>query len=162
MPERYRPPLAATVQEPSKAEAETPKKIRGRPFQPGNPGRPPGSKNRTTRLLEQLVAGEAEKVTRKFIDLALAGNVRCIQLYLDRLLPRRNGRPVDFSLPAVNNIHDVVTAMGAITTGVNDGSLTAEEAGQLVNFLNGYTKVLETHDLTARLETLESQMKKHP
>ena len=79
---------------------------------------------------------------------------------LDRLLPRRTGRPVDFSLPAVNNIHDVVTAMAAITTGVNDGSLTAEEAGQLVNFLNGYTKVLETHDLTARLETLESQMKK--
>ena len=157
MTERYRPPLAAAV---SKAEAETPKKIRGRPFRPGNPGRPPGSKNRTTRLLEQLVAGEAEKVAQKAVELALAGNVRCIQMCLDRLLPRRTGRPVDFSLPAVNNIHDVVTAMAAITTGVNDGSLTAEEAGQLVNFLNGYTKVLETHDLTARLETLKSQMKK--
>ena len=162
MTERYRPHLAATVQEPSKAEAETPKKIRGRPFQPGNPGRPPGSKNRTTQLVEQLVAGEAEKVARKFIDLALAGNVRCMQLCLDRLLPRRNGRPVDFSLPAVNDVHDVVTAMAAITTGVNNGSLTAEEAGQLVHVLEGYAKVLETYDLATRLETLESQMKKRP
>jgi hypothetical protein len=160
MTERYRPRLAATVQEPRKAEA--PKKIRGRPFQPGNPGRPPGSKNRTTRLLEQLVAGEAEKVTRKFIDLALAGNVRCIQLYLDRLLPRRNGRPVDFSLPAVNDVNDVVTAMAAITTGVNSGSLTAEEAAQLVHVLEGYAKVRETYDLTSRIEALESQMRKRP
>jgi hypothetical protein len=158
MTERYRQPLAV---EPSKSEAET-TKIRGRPFQVGNPGRPPGSKNRTTLLVEELVAGEAEKVTRKVIDLALEGNVRCMQLCLDRLLPRRNGRPVDFELPAVKNIHDVVTAMAAITTGVNDGSLTAEEAGQLVNFLNGYAKILETHDLTARLETLESQMKERP
>ena len=162
MIERYRPPLAATVQEPRKAEAETPKKIRGRPFQPGNPGRPPGSKNRTTLLLEQLVAGEAEKVTQKFIDLALAGNVRCIQLYLDRLLPRRTGRPLDFTLPAVNDMHDIVTAMAAITTGVNNGSLTVEEAGQLVHILEGYAKVLETHDLATRLETLELQMKKRP
>jgi hypothetical protein len=108
------------------------------------------------------VAGEAEKVTRKFIDLALAGNVRCIQLYLDRLWPRRNGRPVDISLPAVNDMHDVVTAMAAIITGVNNGSLTVEEAGQLVHIVEGYAKVLDTHDLAARLETLESQMKKRP
>jgi hypothetical protein len=139
MTERYRP-LAATVQEPRKAEAETPKRFAVGLFRPGNPGRPPGSKNRTTQLVEQLLAGEAEKVTRKFIDLALAGNVRC-QLCLDRLLPRRNGRPVDFSLPAVNDVHDVVTAMAAITTGVNNGSLTAEEAGQLVHILNAMQKL---------------------
>ena len=75
-------------------------------------------------------------------------------------MPRRNGRPVDFSLPAINNTHDVVAAMAAITTGVNDGSLTAEEAGQLVNFLTGYVKILETHDIAARLEALEARVNK--
>src|SRR6516225_5337941 len=40
-------------------------KVRGRPFQPGNPGRPPGSKNKTTRLVEQLVEGDAEKLSEK-------------------------------------------------------------------------------------------------
>ena len=161
MVDRYRP-LAATVREPGKAGTGILKRVRGRPFQPGNPGRPRGSKNRTTQLVEQLLAGEAEKVARKFIDLALAGNVRCMQLCLDRLLPRRNGRPVDFSLPAVNDVHDVVTAMAAITTGVNNGSLTAEEAGQLVHVLEGYAKVFMTYDFATRLETLKSQMKKRP
>ena len=75
-------------------------------------------------------------------------------------MPRRNGRPVDFTLPAVTNTHDVVAAMAAITTGVNEGSLTAEEAGQLMNFLSGYVKILETHDLAARLEALEARVNK--
>jgi hypothetical protein len=161
MVDRYRPRLASTLQAHSKAGTEAPKKVRGRPFPPGNPGRPRGSKNRTTRLLEQLLDGQAEKVTEKFVELALAGNVKCIELCMDRLLPRRNGRPVDFTLPTVNNINDVVTAMAAITSGVNDGSLTAEEAGQLVNFLNGYAKILDVHNLATRLETLEQRMEKN-
>src|SRR5262245_45313465 len=77
----------AEVLQPSDAEA-APKKIRGRPFQRGNPGRPRGSKNRTTRLLEELVAGEAEKLAQKAVELALAGNVKCLHFCLDRLLPR--------------------------------------------------------------------------
>ena len=162
MTERYRTRFAATVQEPSKAEAERPKKIRGRPFKPGNSGRPRGSKNKTTRVVEQLLADDAEKVIRKFIEMALAGDRRCMHLYVDRLLPRRNGRPVDIELPAITNMHDVVTAMAAITTGVNDGSLTAEEASQLVHTYEGYAKFFEIHDLVARVENLESQTKKHP
>jgi hypothetical protein len=154
--ERYR----ADLEPDETPEEQTVKKVRGRPFQPGNPGRPVGAKNKTTRLLEQLVGNEAEKLVRKGIDRALGGDGRCLQLFLDRLLPRRNGRPVDFTLPAVTNMRDVVAAMAAITNAVNDGSLTAEEAGQLVKFLDGYTKVLGVHDHAARLEALELQMKK--
>jgi hypothetical protein len=54
-------------------------KVRGRPFKLGNPGRPPGSKNKTTRVVEQLVDNQAEKLTRKLVELALAGDVRCLQ-----------------------------------------------------------------------------------
>jgi hypothetical protein len=135
------------------------KKIRGRPFQPGNPGRPRGSKNKTTRLLEELLGDEAEKLTRKAVELALGGNVRCLQFCIDRILPKRNGRPIEFPLPEVNNINDVVKAMAAITTGVNTGSLTAEEAGQLVNVLDAYVKILETRDYATRIEALESRTK---
>src|SRR5262245_58725518 len=141
------------------AEA-APKKIRGRPFQRGNSGRPRGSKNRTTRLLEELVAGDGEKLAQKAVELALAGNVKCLQLCLDRLMPRRVGRPVDFTLPAVNNAHDIVVAMAAVTTAVSDGSLTAEEAGQLVHILNGYAKAVETYGFATRIAALESQIKK--
>jgi hypothetical protein len=95
-------------------------------------------------LLEELVAGEGEKLAQKAVELALAGNVKCLQFCLDRLMPRRAGRPLDCSLPAVNDAHDVVVAMAAITTAVNDGSLTAEEAGQLVHILNGFKSSRDT------------------
>jgi Family of unknown function (DUF5681) len=147
------------VPQPSQAEA-APKEIRGRPFQRGNPGRPRGSKNRTTRLLEELVAGEGEKLAQKTVELALGGNVKCLQMCLDRLMPRRAGRPLDFTLPAVNDARDIVAAMAAITTAVNDGRLTAEEAGQLVHILNGYAKALETYDHASRIAALESHIKK--
>jgi len=146
------------VRQPS--NPEVPKKIRGRPFQRGNPGRPGGSKNRTTRLLEELVAGEGKKLTRKVVELALAGNVKCLEWCLDRLMPRRNGRPIDFTLPAVNGADDVVVAMTAITTAVNDGSLSTEEAGQLVHILNGCAKAFEIYGFATRIATLESQLKR--
>ena len=147
----------SNVPEPS--NTEVPKKPRGRPFQRGNPGRPRGSKNRTTRLLEQLMAREGDKLTRKAVDLALDGNVKCIEMCLDRLIPRRIGRPVNFTLPAVNGAKDVVVAMAAITNAVNDGSLTTEEAGQMVHILNGYLKALETYGFATRIGALESQIK---
>jgi hypothetical protein len=60
----------------------------------------------------------------------------------------------------IDDPRDVVAAMAAIATGVNDGNLTAEEAGPLVPVLEGHAKVLTMHDLAAWLEHLESKMKK--
>ena len=139
-------------------EPVAPKKIRGRPFRPGNSGRPPGARNKTTRLVEQLLDGEAETLTRTLIALALKGNVRCLHDCLERLAPRRNGRPVDFQLPAIKQTQDIVAAMAAITTAVNNGNLTAEEAGHLVHLLEVHAKVIETYDLAVRLDRLETQM----
>jgi hypothetical protein len=40
----------------------------------GNPsGRPPGSRNHATLLIESMLEGEAEQLTRKVIDLPWAG-----------------------------------------------------------------------------------------
>ena len=50
--------------------------------------------------------------------------------------------------------------MATITTALNNGDITAEEAGQLVNVLNAYVNVLEKYDLATRLAALESEMKK--
>jgi hypothetical protein len=148
-------PDRSVQQNVSKATPAT----RGRPFQPGNPGRPPGAKNRTTRLVEQLVGDEAERLTRKLIELALAGDVRCLQYCLDRLMPQRSGRPVDLQLPAIENVNDVAPALAAVATAVNDGILTAEDAAHLVCLIERYAKAYETHNLAARLDALESQMK---
>ncbi len=143
-----------------KADEQATKKVRGRPFQPGNPGRPPGAKNRLTQMIEQLLAEKTQPLTQKLIEIGLDGDARTIRYCLDRVSPRRYGRPVDFKLPPINDVRDVVAAMAAITTGVNDGNLTPEEADHLVHVLEVYTKAFETHDLAARLENLESRVKK--
>ena len=93
------------------------------------------------------------------IELAEAGNVRCLEYCLERLLPKRSGRPLDLKLPAIGGVRDVLAAMAAVTTALNDGDVTAEEATHLVRWFEGYAKIIEAHDLEARIEALKSQMK---
>ena len=80
-------------------------KQRGRPFAPGmsgNPaGRPKGARNRATVAAEALLEGEAEALTRKAVELALAGDVTALRLCLERVVPPRKDRAVAFDLPAV-------------------------------------------------------------
>ena len=61
----------------------------------GNPaGRLRGTKNRATKAAEELLEGEAEALTRKAVELALAGDTVALRLCLERLLPPRKSRRV--------------------------------------------------------------------
>ncbi len=72
------------------AEITAPKQ-RGRPFAPGqsgNPnGRPKGARGKATMIAEALLDGEAEKLTRKAIEMAMAGSEPCLRLCMERILP---------------------------------------------------------------------------
>src|SRR5262249_49446834 len=65
---------------------------RGRPFKPGNAGRPKGARNRTTVAAEALLDGQAEALTRKAIERALGGDILALRICLDRILPARRDR----------------------------------------------------------------------
>jgi Family of unknown function (DUF5681) len=95
-----------------------PAKARGRPFEPGqsgNPsGRPKGARNKTTIAVEALLDNEAEALTRKVIELALAGNMAAIRLCFERLLPPRRDRGIAFDLPKIESAADAVAASGAV------------------------------------------------
>src|SRR5690242_4032397 len=69
-------------------------RVRGRPFKAGNPGRPRGAKNRTTRVLEELLEGQAEQLLRTAIANAGSGDGACQKMLMDRYYPARRGRPV--------------------------------------------------------------------
>ena len=52
----------------------------------GNPaGRPRGSRNRATLLMESLLADDAEAIGRKAIEMAKQGDMAAIRLCMDRL-----------------------------------------------------------------------------
>ena len=56
----------------------------------GNPaGRPRGSRNRATLLMEGLLADDAEAIGRKAIEMAKQGDMAAIRLCMDRLAPVR-------------------------------------------------------------------------
>jgi hypothetical protein len=86
-----------------------PGKVRGRPFQPGNPGRPSGSKNKTTQALEHLADGQAEQVWRKVVDQALAGDVPSQRMFLERVYPPPKARPINVPIPPIKGPQDLVT-----------------------------------------------------
>src|SRR5271163_1986686 len=83
--------------------AKTAKRARGRPFpkgQSGNPaGRPRGSSNRATRAAEILLDSEAAALTRKAVELALAGDPAALRLCLDRTVAPRRERAVELAFP---------------------------------------------------------------
>jgi uncharacterized protein DUF5681 len=130
-------------------------KVRGRPFKPGNPGRPPGSKNKVTQVLEQLAEAQAEQLYQKVSKGALAGNVRCQQMLLDRIWPLRKGQPVSVAMPPINTLQDLFPAIASIWTAIREGRLTPDEASALSVVIDRSVQAIELHDITRRLAALE-------
>ena len=133
---------------------------RGKPFEPGksgNPaGKPKGTRNAATLALESLLDGEAEALTRKAVELALAGDITALRLCLDRILPPRKDRPITFEMPAINNAQNARTASAALLGAVSSGNLTPSEASEVGKLIDGYVKSTELTEVLARLDKLES------
>lgn len=142
------------------AEKRAAQQPRGRPFKPGqsgNPaGRPVGARHKTTVALESMLDGEAETITRKAVELALAGDMAAIRLCLDRILPPRKDRPVNFAMPKMATIADAKQAVSAIVAAVADGQLTPMEAGELAKTVESFTRTVEAFDFEERLSKLEN------
>jgi hypothetical protein len=66
--------------------------------QSGNPaGKRPGWRNHASRVLDELMDGEGEAITRKAIEEAKAGNPVALRLCLDRIMPARKDRLIAFA-----------------------------------------------------------------
>jgi hypothetical protein len=69
----------------------------------GNPsGRPSGSRNRVNLALEELLDGEANAIVRKAVEKAKEGDSIALRLCLERILPPRKERLINFALPPIN------------------------------------------------------------
>jgi hypothetical protein len=131
------------------------RKPRGRPFQPGNPGRPPGSRNRVTQMLEQLAEGHAQQIYQKVEEQALAGDVPSQKLVLDRIWPPRKAQPVNVTLPPINSSQDALAAIAAICTALGEGRLTPDEITALSSVVGRSIQVIEHQDFERRIAALE-------
>jgi hypothetical protein len=134
-----------------------PRKVRGRPFGPGNPGRPRGSKNKTTLVVEQLAAGQAEQLIEKTVELAMADDVSCLRILLDRLWPPRKGQPVALDIAPIKTSDDVLAVIASLWTAIGEGRLTAEEAAAMSVVAERSLQAVELQDVLRRIADLEKE-----
>lgn len=130
-------------------------------FQKGRSGNPAGklkgTRHRTTLAAEALLDGEAEALTRKAIEMALAGDGTALRLCLERIVPARRERPVRFKLPLLRTAGDASVAMAAIIVGVATAKVTPGEAAELAKLVEAYLKTIEANEFDQRLRALEGK-----
>ena len=125
----------------------------------GNPsGRPPGSRNQATLLMESLLEGEAEQLTRKAMELALAGDITALRLCLERLVPPRKDRPIHLVLPPIENVQQISLAMAKVSAAISEGEITPTEGEVLSNIWAAHKDVMVTADHERRIDDLERRM----
>lgn len=138
-------------------------KQRGRPFKKGQSGNPagkrPGTRHKATQAVQALLDGEAEALTRKAVDLALAGDTTALRLCLERLCPPAREKAISLgpNLPAKLTAENLPEAMEMIVRAVVAGDLLPGEGQVLTGMLNGLGKALELSELEKRVAALEGR-----
>ena len=143
---------------------------RGRPFekgQSGNPaGRRPGCRNKATLAAAALLAGESEALTRKAVEMALAGDPTAMRLCMERVLPPCRERTVQLVLPPLEgaltgettgpSARDVARSMDAVITALAQGEITPGEAETIAGVVETFARASETTKRNgSRLNLLE-------
>ena len=62
-------------------------------------GKPKGARHKASLMAEMLFENEIETVCHHVINQAKEGNMQAAKIILDRLLPPRKDRPINFKLP---------------------------------------------------------------
>ena len=83
-------------------------------FGPGNPGKPQGARHKATQAALALLDGQAEALTQKAVETALAGDTAALRLCLERIAPPRKDAPVTFALPPMTTAADAAKGAAAM------------------------------------------------
>ncbi len=114
-----------------------------RPGQSGNPaGRPRGSRNRRTVIVEKLLDDSAGALTTAAITQATGGDPAALRACMDRVAPRPRHRALDFDLPGLAALSDTPVAISAIAQGLAHGELDLDEAAALLRAVREFTLAL--------------------
>ncbi len=130
-------------------------------FAPGNNigrGRSEGSRNTASQTMDVLLDGEAEALTRKAIDLALAGDTVALRLCMERICPPRRDRTVKLKMARLQAPQDVLQAIATVVDAVGRGTITPSEGQALASLIEVQRKAIETVELEQRLASLEQSV----
>jgi hypothetical protein len=127
----------------------------------GNPnGRPKGVVDKRTRL-SGLLESHAEALVQKAVDLALKGDSQALRLCIERLIPRPKDETVSIPMegPFPTNTEGLLQFSQKIMEIMTNGTTTPQEALTLMAIVENIRKLIETSDLSQRLEAIETILK---
>jgi hypothetical protein len=127
--------------------------------QSGNPtGRPRGSRNKVTVMIETMLEGQAERLTQALIERALEGSTAAMDLIFARLAPVRKERTIEVEMPALKTMSDVVVAYDSVIDAATSGAISVGEAQGLASLLEMKRRAVETAELEKRLANIEERL----
>lgn len=125
----------------------------------GNPrGKPKGTKNKASLLAEMLLESGVEEVCRQVLNQAQEGSLHAAKIILDRLLPPRKDRLINFKLPRIEKAKDLLEASREICCAVGNGEITPLEGESLSKILELHAKNMELFEFGLRLDAIEKHM----
>lgn len=121
----------------------------------GNPtGRPKGRPDARTRW-RKAIEKDGEKLVKKAVELALAGDTQALKLCIDRAIPayRPAAEPVQFELTG----ETLTERANSVLTAVAAGQLDPQTGKGLIDAIGSLVKVTEIDDISRRLAELEGK-----
>ena len=125
------------------------------PGQSGNPsGRPKGSKNRSTKLLDAL-GDDVPELLEATKRAALDGDMTAMRLLMDRALPVSKATAPPVELPELQKAETLTQKADAIMAATGKGEIPPDVASQLIAALGNVAKLAEIDEIERRLQALE-------
>jgi len=122
---------------------------------PGGPGRPRAPER--IAALDVLAADAGADLVAVALEQAKNGNLKAIEMLLDRIWPARRGRPVRIDSPDIRSVEDIVPAGAAVTNAVKTGELTPQEGDAAVRTLALHLKAISFADFNRRMEEFQKE-----
>lgn len=123
-----------------------------KPGTSGNPrGRPSGIDS-----VRALLEPKRDDLTKKALDLALAGNERLLVALLDRLAPMPRNEAARVSLPKLAAAQTLADKAKAVLDGIAGGVIAPDTGRTLLDGLAALARTVEVDELERRIATLEA------
>jgi hypothetical protein len=128
-------------------------------YLPGTSGNPSGvgtgSRRKSAISAQAFLDEKADEFVRMVFERAVAGDPMATKAVMDRVLPTKKERTVEFNLPPIATAADVVAATNAIAAGVGAGELTPAEASAMSALVGNIGRAIELNEHERRITELE-------
>jgi hypothetical protein len=105
-----------------------------------------------------LLSGELDGLTRKAVELALAGDVTALRLCLERLVPPCREAQASLELPRLDTRADAPRVLSFLLAEAGRGEVTPGEAEKLARLVSEHHKAAQFTEIEERLRRLEKAL----